>query len=242
VRKRVPQSIVTSTISNAIMQWAWILLILYTFGDPEVVASDTTGLPIIQVYYQATKSKAAATVFVLMPFVICLVALFNCFASVSRLTWAFAVDNGLPFPRFFSKVFGDNMISDKATYLGLGSPNSQASHQCSCSGLLRWLSALTDLHRLLNSIQRHYFSLRAGTARLLYNTHCILRLAQSHWPPCGVWTFPIGTLGAAGERARSFLPLLLHHLDPIPHHYSGPRCKHELRWTDFACRYHWRSD
>ncbi|KAF2666911.1 amino acid transporter [Microthyrium microscopicum] len=104
VRKRVPYSIITSTISNAIMQFAFVICLLYSIGNVDQVANSPTGLPIIEVYYQATKSKPATNFLVAMLCIIIFVAMINVFASVSRLTWAFARDHGLPFHTFFSRV------------------------------------------------------------------------------------------------------------------------------------------
>jgi hypothetical protein len=59
---------------------------------------------LIEVYYLATGSKAAAAVFIVAIAVVIFVTLFNIFASVSHLTWAFARDHGLPFSRTFAKV------------------------------------------------------------------------------------------------------------------------------------------
>jgi hypothetical protein len=39
-----------------------------------------------------------------MPVIIFLFALFNVFASTSRLIWVFSKDKGLPFSKFFSTV------------------------------------------------------------------------------------------------------------------------------------------
>jgi amino acid transporter len=86
------------------MQFAFVICILFTIGDVDKVANSPTGLPIIEVYYQATKSKAAANVLIIMTALPIFLALFNVFASVSRLTWAFARDHGLPFPHIFSAV------------------------------------------------------------------------------------------------------------------------------------------
>jgi len=104
VRTRAPYSIITATISNAIMQWGYAICILYTIGNVGLVTSSDTGLPLIEVMYLATNSKAVATVFVVAVAIVLFVALFNAFASVSRLTWAFARDHGLPFSSTFAKV------------------------------------------------------------------------------------------------------------------------------------------
>lgn len=86
------------------MQWAFVICLLFTIGDVNLVANTPTGLPIIEVNYQATNSKAATNVLVVGLAVIVFLAEFNIFASVSRLTWTFARDHGLPFSGIFSKV------------------------------------------------------------------------------------------------------------------------------------------
>ncbi|ORY19759.1 GABA permease [Clohesyomyces aquaticus] len=101
-RVRVPRSMILSVVMNGIMQFAYMLTVLFTIGDVEKVSSDA--LPIIQVYYQATGSKSATNLFVIMLAIIIFVSFFNVFASVSRLCWAFSRDNGLPFSHIFARV------------------------------------------------------------------------------------------------------------------------------------------
>lgn len=93
---------VASVLMNSIMQFAYILCLLFTIGDVDKVANTPTLLPIIEVYYEATGSKHAANLFVVMLAIIIFISFFNVFASVSRLVWAFSRDKGLP----FSSVFG----------------------------------------------------------------------------------------------------------------------------------------
>lgn len=101
-RIRVPRSMIASVVLNAVMQFAYMITVLFTIGDVDLVSGDP--LPIIQVYYQATKSKPATNLFVVMLAIIIFVSFFNVFASVSRLLWAFSRDNGLPFSPFFARV------------------------------------------------------------------------------------------------------------------------------------------
>lgn len=89
---------------NSIMQFAFMVTVMFCIGDVDEVVNTPTLLPIIEVYYQATQSKAATNILVFMIAFILFISLFNIFASVSRLTWAFARDNGLPFSRTFSYV------------------------------------------------------------------------------------------------------------------------------------------
>ncbi|KAF2007374.1 amino acid transporter [Amniculicola lignicola CBS 123094] len=101
-RTRVPRSMITSVVLNAVMQSSYMITVLFTIGNVDVVSSDF--LPIIQVYYQATGSKPATNLFVAMIGLIVFISFFNVFASVSRLLWAFSRDNGLPFSPVFAKV------------------------------------------------------------------------------------------------------------------------------------------
>ncbi len=86
------------------MQFAFMVCLMFTTGDIDQVANSKTGLPIIEVYYQATQSKHGTNILVVMMAIVLFISLFNIFASVSRLTWAFARDNGLPFSHLFSRV------------------------------------------------------------------------------------------------------------------------------------------
>lgn len=93
---------ITSVVLNAIMQFLFMITVLFTIGDVELVSA--APLPIIQVYYQATGSRPATNFFVAMLAIIFFISFFNVFASVSRLLWAFSRDNGLPFSPVFARV------------------------------------------------------------------------------------------------------------------------------------------
>jgi amino acid transporter len=104
VRTRVPKSIIASCAMNSVMQLVYIIVLLFTLGDADKVVNSPTGLPLIEVYWEATGSKNATNLFVVMVAVIIFIGTFNIYASVSRLTWAFSRDKGLPFSDFFSRV------------------------------------------------------------------------------------------------------------------------------------------
>ncbi|KAH8810972.1 amino acid/polyamine transporter I [Xylogone sp. PMI_703] len=103
-RTRVPHSMISAVTLNSIMQWAYMVAVLFCIGDIEAVTNTPTGLPIIEVYWEATKSVAATNILVVMMAFILFISLFNIFASVSRLTWAFSRDKGLPFSKTFAYV------------------------------------------------------------------------------------------------------------------------------------------
>ncbi|KAH6677107.1 amino acid/polyamine transporter I [Halenospora varia] len=103
-RTQVPHSMIIAVTSNSVMQFAYMVAVMFCIGDVEKVTTTPTLLPIIEVYYQATKSKHATNLLVVMIAFILFISLFNIFASVSRLTWAFSRDKGLPFHKTFAYV------------------------------------------------------------------------------------------------------------------------------------------
>ena len=102
--RKVPQSMVISVLVNALLAFAFVLILLFFMGDPTTALTTPTGYPVIEIYLQATGSITGATVltcFIIVPAAVCQ---FSIFASVTRLVWAFARDKGLPFSSFFSVV------------------------------------------------------------------------------------------------------------------------------------------
>ncbi|KAJ9667485.1 hypothetical protein H2201_002354 [Coniosporium apollinis] len=104
VRRRLPRSMILACAVNSVMQFIFILCLLFTIGDINKVANTPTALPIIEVLYQATRSKPATNFIVAMLGVVYFIAFFNVLASASRLVWAFSRDNGLPFSKLFADV------------------------------------------------------------------------------------------------------------------------------------------
>ena len=114
----IPQAMVLSVGLNGVMVFGYVLALLYSMGNVEEILFSPTGFPIIELYYQATGSKAGAVVLVSLLLFGGTVQLFGLFASTSRLTWAFANDRGLPFSDFFAHV--SQAIQDLSVQLGNG--------------------------------------------------------------------------------------------------------------------------
>ena len=102
--RKVPRAMLLSVGLNGILSFGYILTILYCLGDIDAIVTTPTGIAIIEVYFQATGSKAAAIVLTCMLLVAATVSIFGLYASTARLTWAFANDHGLPFSNFFARV------------------------------------------------------------------------------------------------------------------------------------------
>ena len=111
--RKVPWSMVIAVAADGLTSYLFIITVLFCLGDLNEALTTPTGYAIIQVFYSATGSKAAATAMMSTLIFIGLISLFNGLASVKRLTWVFAKDHGLPFENFLGYV------SELAAYLSL---------------------------------------------------------------------------------------------------------------------------
>ncbi|KAL9085183.1 MAG: hypothetical protein Q9165_007714 [Trypethelium subeluteriae] len=103
-RKQAPQAIVLSVWLGAITGLIFLIACCFCIGDIETTASSTTGVPLIQIFYDSTGSVPAACVLVSLIVIVDVVCGNMLLAEGSRSIYAFARDDGLPFSTFFSKV------------------------------------------------------------------------------------------------------------------------------------------
>ncbi|EQB55733.1 LPXTG-domain-containing protein [Colletotrichum gloeosporioides Cg-14] len=99
---RVPRSVILACTVNSVMLVAFVIVLLFYIGPVDTLS--TAPLPLIYVVYNATGSRASTNALISLVAIIIFLALFNMLASVSRLVWVFAKDNGLPFSNFFSVI------------------------------------------------------------------------------------------------------------------------------------------
>ncbi|KAI9712157.1 MAG: hypothetical protein M1812_006995 [Candelaria pacifica] len=100
----VPRSMVLTVFINGILAFAWLIALLFSIGDYEKALESPTGYPIIEIFRSATNSRAGATLMMTGILIVTFATDFAILASTSRLTWAFARDNGLPFSNFFAHI------------------------------------------------------------------------------------------------------------------------------------------
>lgn len=100
----IPKILMWTIVINGTMAFAFLLTILFCIGNVENALNSPTGYPIIEIFQQATGSTKAAAAMESGIVIIAFCSTFATLASVSRLTWAFARDGGLPFSKFFAHV------------------------------------------------------------------------------------------------------------------------------------------
>ena len=86
------------------MGFAAYIFILYCFGDPKTALTSQYGLPFIEIFYNATQSKAGTTAMISLLVAMYIFATFGFVASASRQAWAFSRDGGLPLSHIWRRV------------------------------------------------------------------------------------------------------------------------------------------
>jgi choline transport protein len=99
------------------MAWIFMLLCLFSISDIPAVLGTSTGYPLIEIMRQATGSREGATAIYAFILAITFASMFGTLASVSRLTWTFARDDGLPFSNYFKHVGSTHKVPGRAVGL-----------------------------------------------------------------------------------------------------------------------------
>jgi len=98
----LPKAIMWAAGVNGSMGWIMLITFCMTLGDVFEVLHTPTGYPFIQVFFNATQSYGATSVMTAILIVNITSACISTVATVSRQTWSFARDKGLPFSGFIA--------------------------------------------------------------------------------------------------------------------------------------------
>ncbi|KAF2454066.1 GABA permease [Lineolata rhizophorae] len=103
-RKQAPRAIIMSVWIGTVTGFVFLITVCFCIGDIAETANSSTGVPLVQIFYDATGSVAGACVLTTLIAVIALVCANSLMTEGSRAAYAFARDHGLPFSKLFSKV------------------------------------------------------------------------------------------------------------------------------------------
>lgn len=98
----VPRALMSTVIIGFVTSFAFAVAMVYSIGDFDAVVGTATGVPIYELWFQATRSDVAATVFLIVLLLCGIFALAGSMQTSSRLTWAFGRDDAL----IWSSKFG----------------------------------------------------------------------------------------------------------------------------------------
>lgn len=100
----VPQSLMASIGINGTLGFAMLIAILFCIGNIDDALTTPTDFPFIEIFYQASQSAAGATAMTAIVMSMMIFATLAVLAAASRMMWAFARDNGLPFSQYLMRV------------------------------------------------------------------------------------------------------------------------------------------
>ncbi|OTB15086.1 hypothetical protein K445DRAFT_23100 [Daldinia sp. EC12] len=100
----VPRTMIWSIIVSGVLCFGMSIAILFSIGDVNAAMNSPTGYPIIEIFFNATHSYAATNAMASALIISMFFSALGLLASASRLIWAFARDDGLPFPTYFSHI------------------------------------------------------------------------------------------------------------------------------------------
>ncbi|KAL9618658.1 MAG: hypothetical protein Q9160_006625 [Pyrenula sp. 1 TL-2023] len=102
--KEAPKAIIMSVYLGAITGFVFLISAFFCIGDLQATAESSTGVPLIQIFFDSTGSVAGSCALGSLISVIVLVCANSLLAEGARALYAFSRDSGLPFSRVFSKV------------------------------------------------------------------------------------------------------------------------------------------
>ncbi|RDI80235.1 hypothetical protein Vi05172_g9750 [Venturia inaequalis] len=100
----VPRTMIATALLNGTLGLVMVITYCFCITDLESVLASPTGYPFITVFYNATGSKGATTAMTMILLVLTLAAGVSILATASRQAFAFARDEGIPWPEVWSKV------------------------------------------------------------------------------------------------------------------------------------------
>ncbi len=115
-----PRAIITSIYIGAITGFIFLISICFCIGDINATAASTTGVPLIQIFYDSTSSVVGTCFLSSLIVVIVLVCANALLCEGSRSLYAFARDHGLPFSSLFAKVDAKRQIPIYSILLACG--------------------------------------------------------------------------------------------------------------------------
>ncbi|CAE6428637.1 unnamed protein product [Rhizoctonia solani] len=102
--RMIPLSILATVGIGLVSSLGYSIAVFFSISDLEGITGTVTGVPILELYHQATRSVAGATVLQVLIVLTGLGCLTACHTWQARLAWSFARDRGMPGSRYWAVV------------------------------------------------------------------------------------------------------------------------------------------
>ena len=116
----IPRAVIASMCLNGAVGFTMMITTLFCLGDPESVLGTDYIYPFIQIFKNAVRNVAGATVMGVVVLALTWSCAIGITTTASRMTWSFARDKGTPFDQFLSKVAPHNKVPINAIFTVCG--------------------------------------------------------------------------------------------------------------------------
>ena len=116
----IPRAVIASMCLNGAVGFTMMLTTLFCLGDAEKVLDTNYIYPFIQIFQNAVRNIAGATVMGAVALALTWSCAIGITTTASRMTWSFARDKGTPFNKFLSKVAKHNQVPINAIFVVCG--------------------------------------------------------------------------------------------------------------------------
>lgn len=101
--KNAPKAMILSIVIGFLTGFIFLIILLLSLTDVNLVMTDKSG-PLLQIFYQVLHNKTYSILLNMFPIVCMMFATISMMTTSSRITYAFARDNGLPLSNYLARV------------------------------------------------------------------------------------------------------------------------------------------
>lgn len=231
----LPRATMWSILVNGGFGWIMVITFAFTCGNPLDIVSSQTGYPFISAFYNATGSKAGASVMVAIMIVNTTSSVISTLATVSRQLWSFGRDRGVPASGFISHVSGPGaLVCDRFTDNTPPKGQTWLEHpaQLRPHHLLLHLHPLAHQHRQHRRLQRRFFHGHQRPAHHVHHLHRVRGHSPREGPAAARPPMGPGPYGLTDQHHRPAVLDLDLDLLVLPANHPAHAVHHELERAD----------
>lgn len=214
-RRNVPRALLASVTINGFLGLGMVIAILFTLGNEDDIATITSaavsGSPLVDYFWFVLEDRAFATGLTSLLVAMFIFAAVAVLASTSRVTWAFARDNGLPGSTWIKKGQHRRNQNFSGILTVCSSSRNTSSTLVHCLVVRHLPFAKFHQHRLECRFQRYRFANDCMLFRFLWYSHCFASMETSNKPASGTRTMEHGKIWPGCQHHIGMLAS--HHLD-----------------------------
>jgi hypothetical protein len=220
---------------NAALGFIMIVTLCYCTVDIDAVLESPVGMagyPYIQIFYNSTQSKGAATIMTILPLISLTGSVTAEIATASRQLWSFSRDGGVPFYRYVSAVSIFPEGAQKRLTKSAGQHEMGDSLECVANLPRNQPPSATHQHRINGRHQCHFLAQRSQYPDLIHHLHRLSALEAPSRRTASSSQVDARALGHLLQRRIAHISVSACYLPVLPAHYTRYSTEHELWQPD----------